>query len=186
MWKRKNKIMLFDDRFGFTRSVLIGDKKLEKYLCHYQFNIESTDELVIKDIILKKIPHFEVGDIVAIAQPYSDLRFTPVECVRQGKIINISKAVVNPKYMEHHVVMEDVSLKRNSDFIEQDCLDMGIAKDISTGIPKYILSYSDSLSEQLTGYSWKKIYENMMKIRYYSSIFKDNPLMWSYRFRLFD
>ena len=84
--------------------------------------------------------NFEVGDIVAIAQPYSDLRFTPVECVRQGKIINISKAVVNPKYMEHHVIIEDVSLKRISDFTEQDCLDMGIAKDISTGIPKYIMS----------------------------------------------
>ena len=84
-----------------------------------------------------KAPALQVGDIVAIAQPYKDI----IECMAEYSDIIINadgsinrefkagwtnKMFVRGNLMPHHIRITDIKIERLQDISKEDCLKEGI------------------------------------------------------------
>ena len=146
---------MFNDKFCLTKAVLSGTKTMTRRLlkvpktCNgkevYSFNVLTNNagtqcvDLVDENggVLGSWKPHYEVGDIVAIAQPYKDI----IECMAEYSdiIINVdgsinreykagwtNKMFVKANLLPHHIRITDVKIERLQDISDDDILREGI------------------------------------------------------------
>ena len=146
---------MFNDKFCLTKAVLSGTKTMTRRLlkvpktCNgkevYSFNVLTNNagtqcvDLVDENggVLGSWKPHYEVGDIVAIAQPYKDI----IECMAEYSdiIINVdgsinreykagwtNKMFVKANLLPHHIRITDVKIERLQDISDDDIIREGV------------------------------------------------------------
>lgn len=146
------KKIMFNDKFLLTQAVLNGTKTMTRRLlkvpktCNgkevYSFNILTNNagtqcvDLVDENggVLDSWKPHYEVGEVVAIAQPYKTLYLNAdfetedsYHFLTESKGWN-NKMFVKADLMPHHIKITDVRVERLQDITNEDCLKEGIRK----------------------------------------------------------
>lgn len=157
------KKLLFNDKYCLTQEVLYGNKTMTRRLfkvpktCNgkevYSFNVLTNSagtqcvDLVDEDgsVLGSWKPHYEVGDIVAIAQSYKTIYAEIIEdfakhnyhLPREDAAEQFkkeyentagwnNKMFVKADLMRHHIKITDIKIERLQDISEEDALREGI------------------------------------------------------------
>lgn len=212
------KKIMFNDKYSLTQAVLDGRKTMTRRVCKYDRPNETYDIVfpvfepndydndgnIVSplnyafgwkndkgDFTGWNIPKYKVGEVVAIAQNYSDCGNMPdYELDEDGYPIMpkrsgfFNKMFVRADLMPHHIRITDIKVERLQDISDEDCLKEGIfkwdagQKDIpfysfhNADIPDYNDS-RDAFAELIDKVSGKGTWES-------------NPYVFVYEFELID
>lgn len=182
--------IMFNDKYGLTEAVLNGRKTQTRRIItgvegleFYDFGIEgkqyasfinSQDENYQKDINFR----YEVGEVVAIAQRYSEIN-VPVELSGYLKGWN-NKMFVRADRMPHHIKITNVRIERLQDISDADCLAEGIIDN--SGLYKY--TENDKIVKVFL--SPKGAYASLIDKVGKKGTWKSNPWVFVYDFELVD
>ncbi len=143
------KKIMFSDAFCLTQAVLSGAKTMTRRVlkvpktCNgkevYSFNI-LTNSLGTQCVDLIDYggnvlgswkPHYEVGEVVAIAQPYKDIYPNADFEMIDDKFMTESagwtnKMFVRADLLPHHIRITDVKVERLQDISDEDCIKEGV------------------------------------------------------------
>lgn len=146
------KKIMFNDKYCLTQAVLGGTKTMTRRVERLKPSARMFDEaLNIEgglndkgrwiftlynkngDIIGDIIPHYNISEVVAIAQPYKDLyshddvriKFNPFFDMTKSTAWN-NKLFVESQYMKHHIKITDVKVERLQDISEDEILREGV------------------------------------------------------------
>lgn len=132
------KKIMFNDQYGLTEAVLDGRKtqtrriayeKPFKHIRSCGFITEGTDKgkLAINDgneIVAKST--YKTGEIVAVAQRYSDIPFANDIFIRAVPIGWSNKMFVKSSLMPHQIKITNIRCERLQDISTDDCMKEGI------------------------------------------------------------
>lgn len=132
------KKIMFNDQYGLTEAVLDGRKtqtrriayeKPFKHIRSCGFITEGTDKgkLAINDgneIVAKST--YKIGEIVAVAQRYSDIPFANDIFIRAVPIGWSNKMFVKSDLMPHQIKITNIRCERLQDISTDDCMKEGI------------------------------------------------------------
>lgn len=156
------KKIMFNDKYSLTQAVLDGRKTMTRRVCKYDRPNETYDIVfpvfepndydndgnIVSplnyafgwkndkgDFTGWNIPKYKVGEVVAIAQNYSDCGNMPdYELDEDGYPIMpkrsgfFNKMFVRADLMPHHIRITDIKVERLQDISDEDCLKEGIFK----------------------------------------------------------
>lgn len=140
---------MFSDKYCLTQAVLTGTKTMTRRLlkvpktCNgkavYSFNVLTNNagtqcvDLVDENgcVLGSWKPHYEVGEVVAIAQSYKEVYpNADFEMVGNGFMTESAgwnnKMFVRANLMPHHIRITDVKIERLQDISEGECRHEGI------------------------------------------------------------
>lgn len=212
------KKIMFNDKYSLTQAVLDGRKTMTRRACKYDRPNETYDIVfpvfepndydndgnIVSplnyafgwkndkgDFTGWNIPKYKVGEVVAIAQSYSDCGNMPdYELDEDGYPIMpkrsgfFNKMFVRADLMPHHIRITDIKIERLQNISDEDCFKEGIfkwdagQKDIpfysfhNADIPDYNDS-RDAFAELIDKVSGKGTWES-------------NPYVFVYEFELVD
>ena len=145
------KKIMFSDKYCLTQAVLAGKKTMTRRLlkvpktCNgkevYSFNI-LTNSLGTQCVDLIDYggnvlgswkPHYEVGEVVAIAQSYKEVYpNADFEMVGNGFMTESAgwnnKMFVRADLMPHHIKITEVKMERLQDISDKECLREGVKR----------------------------------------------------------
>ena len=137
------KKILFNDKYGLTDAVLNGAKTMTRRIIPQKI----LDKCVVSGEAMLHAP-FQVGEIVAIAQSYSDVLeemitkkdgFGKEESDFQDEWYGTpgwnNKMFVGSNRMLHHVRITDMRVERLKEITEEDCLREGVLKSDKYAMP---------------------------------------------------
>lgn len=147
------KKIMFNDKYGLTAAVLKGKKtqtrrltKLDK-LGEYNINHVRTQpwgEATLQAFI-KNNAAFKVGEVIAIAQKYSEISrdrtiYDKLLKMSDGLLPQYTlagwdnKMFVKADLMPHHIRINDIRLEHLQDISDEDCLKEGIWRAEDVGL----------------------------------------------------
>lgn len=117
------KKIMFNDKFLLTKAVLNGTKTVTRRVIKKEIPIGNWQET-------EKMLRYKVGEVVAIAQRYSEVGSASFERWEEetdwfNKGFS-NKMFVRAEYMPYHIRITDVKIERLQDITEEDCLKEGI------------------------------------------------------------
>lgn len=148
------KKILFNDKFLLTQEVLSGNKTMTRRsfarfepdarmfdeICNFEGSFDDKGRWIFSlynedgDIIGDVIPHYNVGDIVAIAQSYKTI-YSEIEDKDAAEKFKKeyentagwnNKMFVKADLLPHHIKITDIKIERLQDISEEDALREGI------------------------------------------------------------
>lgn len=148
------KKILFNDKFLLTQEVLSGNKTMTRRsfarfepdarmfdeICNFEGSFDDKGRWLFSlynedgDIIGDVIPHYNVGDIVAIAQSYKTI-YSEIEDKDAAEKFKKeyentagwnNKMFVKADLMRHHIKITDIKIEYLQDISEEDALREGI------------------------------------------------------------
>lgn len=209
-----NKIM-FNDFFGLTEAVLAGRKTMTRRICKEQVWSHSDIVNAENGIFHFEIPRYKVGQVVAIAQKYSDVaqegypvdsRYDAFRTANWGEgkdgVLKSSagwsnKLFVKSDLMPHHIRITDVKVERLQDISDEDCIKEGVETMESYAIrangTKKILNYyrlayrcKSGRVLTLSGSTPREVYAALIDRISGKGTWKSNPWVFAYEFELVD
>lgn len=225
------KKIMFNDKYGLTQVVLDGRKTQTRRMAAIQPPYKNSEICFPTVLLLEDEPEkhplwlaycwrnkdnpeeytpwikpkYKEGEVVAIAQSYKDLGYSPEEPLQEEAgyyphIKNASgwtnKMFVRADIMPHRIRITKVRMQRLQDISDEDCLAEGVVKivhSIPTKAPQYITGYypSMSLKEAADKLGWGRAYSTP-QYAYADLIDKvsgegtweSNPWVWVYEFEL--
>lgn len=133
----------FNELYRLNDAVLTGYKEMTRRIANIslrhsnEYPEELTDEQ--KQSIIEKLSPYKVGEIVAIAQRYSDVEREYLDHKIDYPFSNFphgeapiesagwkNKMFVKPDVMPHQIKITDIRLERLQDISDEDCLKEGI------------------------------------------------------------
>ena len=210
------KKITFNDKYCLTFAVLAGNKTMTRRVlkvpktCNgkevYTFNILTNNagtqcvDLVDENggVLDSWKPHYEVGEVVAIAQSYKELYpNADFEMVGNGFMTESAgwnnKMFVRANLMKRHIRITDVKVERLQDISKEDCLKEGIIyiEPLFIGDDAYFFAVKRKVGQ---------MYDNILKFfsspqRAYADLidkisgrgtWKRNPWVVAYSFELVD
>lgn len=185
------KKIMFDDRYGLTQAVLDGRKTMTRRLVPPRFYENILPGVFEEEIISKS--YYKVGEVVAVAQKYLDLRNCdafyealdkadpsfPLECIK-GEKGCYNKMFVKAEWMPHRIRITDIKAKRLQDISDNDCIAEGIKCFPSDVMPD--LYTFEGVSE-----NWKTAREAFARLIDKVSgkgTWNRNPYVFAYTFEL--
>lgn len=191
------KKIMFNDQYGLTQAVLEGRKTQTrriayqepfKFYCNCGFYTEGKDKgkLAINDgneIVAKST--YKIGEVVAVAQRYSDIPFNKEIFKGAGLSIGwVNKMYVKSDLMPHHIKITNIRCERLQDISTDDCMKEGI-------FCSHIKGIDDAYSYDATNDSFAKKWWYRTPIEAYKMLscklhlhWDSNPLVFVYDFVL--
>ena len=190
------KKIMFNDQYGLTQAVLEGRKTQTrriayqepfKYNCNSGICTEGKDKgkLTINDgneIVAKST--YRIGEVVAVAQRYSDIPFANDIFIREVPIGWSNKMFVKSNLMPHQIMITNIRVERLQDISTDDCMKEGIFCSHIEGI-------DDAFSYDATNDSFVKKWWYRTPIEAYKMLscklhlhWGSNPLVFVYDFVL--
>lgn len=218
------KKIMFNDKLGLTQAVLEGRKTMTRRICKYDRPDESWDivfpvfgskdydnegNLVSPlfgafgwknkdgDFTGWNNPLYNVGEVVAIAQSYRDLGYSPDSLDRHPKDLSIrglmknsagwnNKMFVKSYACKHHIKITNVKVERLQDISDEDCLKEGIihAYTDNNGIKRYHTPHTKRgyLSTDVAQQAFSFLIDKVSG----KGTWESNPFVFAYEFVLVD
>lgn len=218
------KKIMFSDKYGLTQAVLDGRKTMTRRICKYDRPDESWDivfpvfgskdydnegNLVSPlfgafgwknkdgDFTGWNNPLYKVGEVVAIAQSYRDLGYSPDSLDRHPKDLSIrglmknsagwnNKMFVKSYACKHHIKITNVKVERLQDISDEDCLKEGIihAYTDNNGIKRYHTPHTKRgyLSTDVAQQAFSFLIDKVSG----KGTWESNPFVFAYEFVLVD
>lgn len=139
------KKIMFNDKFLLTQAVLGGTKTMTRRIAKFEPSARLYDEVYnieggmndkgqwiftlfnkYGEIIGDIIPRYKVGEVVAIAQCYLDIKKPQFDKFGHDVAGNTNKMFVRADLMPHHIKITDVRVERLQDITEDECIKEGI------------------------------------------------------------
>ena len=215
---------MFNDKLGLTQAVLEGRKTMTRRICKYDRPDESWD--IVFPIFGSKDydnegnlvsplfgafgwknkdgdftgwnnPLYKVGEVVAIAQSYRDLGYSPDSLDRHPKDLSIrglmknsagwnNKMFVKSYACKHHIKITNVKVERLQDISDEDCLKEGIihAYTDNNGIKRYHTPHTKRgyLSTDVAQQAFSFLIDKVSG----KGTWESNPFVFAYEFVLVD
>lgn len=196
------KKIMFNDKYGLTQAVLEGRKTMTRRVVKGLQNgvidvricegvCECLFEGASRWLISSVQPKYQVGEIVAVAQRYSDIaedKFFVNEIAADELTVNAmkyehgwnNKQGVKACYMPHHIRITNIKVERLQDISDEDCITEGIKCFPSDVMPD--LYTFEGVSE-----NWKTSREAFAALIDKVSgkgTWENNPYVFAYTFEL--
>lgn len=145
------KKIMFNDKYGLTQAVLEGRKTQTRRIAYtagrlrditVRQDLEGVNKgkacLFDEEILLAKSA-YKLGETIAIAQEYEDLRKDdefyrlcgksgmPLECIKYEKGCH-NKMFVRADLMPHHIRITNIRVEHLQDISDEDCMAEGIRR----------------------------------------------------------
>lgn len=124
------KKIMFNDKFLLTQVVLNGTKTMTRRVIKKEIPIGNWQET-------EKMLRYKVGEVVAIAQCYLDIKKPQFDKFGHDVVGNTNKMFVRADLMPHHIKITDIKVERLQDISDDDCLKEGIFHLTALGIGGY-------------------------------------------------
>jgi hypothetical protein len=154
------KKIMFNERFGLEQTVLSGTKTMTRRICtmalHRKLENGTTETIEPDDMFIasdgtahfqigrnsyRLQPPYKVGEEIAIAQKYWDLRNCdafyealqkadptfPLECIKDEAGCH-NKMFVRADWMPHRIRIKSIKAERLQNISDEDCLREGVIK----------------------------------------------------------
>lgn len=133
------KKMMFDDRYGLTKAVLEGRKRVTRRLVPPALYENILPGIFAEEGLGKA--RYKAGDVVKVAQCLRDMGYDPHEKNwSRGQIWGLdhtpawtNKMFVRAEDCIHEILITNVRLERLQDISDEDCLQEGVWKDEAGG-----------------------------------------------------
>lgn len=192
------KKIMFNNRYGLTQAILdllktmtrriISEKGLGK-ICKFkeEYYEQTFDRLEEKEWIKtyfdtypERMP-YQVGEVVAIAQKYSDIGIEPFPFCEAGWA---NKMFVRADLMPRHIRITNVHVERLQDISDEDCLKEGIWKANNVGLEGVTYWYR-GLSNS-TFRTPREAFAALIDKTSGKGTWQSNPWVFAYEFELVD
>lgn len=218
------KKIMFNDRYGLTQAVLEGRKTMTRRSVPKMYDVEWDEDnkilFVNTDygrrpngwVDIREVLGYRVGEIVAIAQKYSDVaqggypvdeRYDAFRTANWGDgedgALKSSagwnnKMFVKSELMPHHIRITDVKVEQLQDISDDDCIREGIDNLPYSGNPDLKpFAFYDTAIKTNDGKGWYRSYDTLREA--YAALidrisgrgtWDSNPFVFVYEFELVD
>jgi len=198
------KKIMFSDKYSLTHAVLEGRKTMTRRLCKgYKtgkiilaedvdscrfYQNENLVEFVIKNgEIIVSVSTYKVGEIVAIAQKYSDI-YNEFSWLNLTKGWN-NKMFVKAFYMPHQIKITDIKVERLQDISDIDCAKEGVRYFLDYSQDKKARFYIDAIpnyrpGKMITYDCAKDAFADLIDKVSCKGTWESNPFCFCYEFEL--
>lgn len=210
------KKIMFNDKYGLTQAVLEGRKTQTRRIAYtagrlrditVRQDLEGVNKgkaCLFDDGILLAKSAYKLGETIAIAQKYEDLRKDdefyrlcgkngmPLECIKYEKGCS-NKMFVKADLMPHRIRITNISIERLQDISDEDVIHEGFSnicfnKNMGNMLSEwcYDLCYYDAFgnSQSLHSTIAKEAYSYLIAKLYGWSLWNSNPYVFVYDFEL--
>lgn len=207
---------MFNDKYGLTQAVLEGRKTQTRRIAYaagrlrditVRQDLEGVNKgkaCLFDDGILIAKSAYKLGETIAIAQEYEDLRKDdefyrlcgkngmPLECIKYEKGFS-NKMFVKADLMPHRIRITNISIERLQDISDEDVTHEGFSnicfnKNMGNMLSEwcYDLCYYDAFgnSQSLHSTIAKEAYSYLIAKLYGWSLWYSNPYVFVYDFEL--
>lgn len=192
------KKIMFNDKYGLTQAVLEGRKTMTRRFINGNYTSIIISEGKYLGVIddeedyVRIMPKYKLGEVIAIAQSYSDCGNMPdygldedgfpIMPKRSGYF---NKMFVKADLMPHHIRITDVKVERLQDISNEDCLKEGVQKWVDVKNVKDVAKYGG-----YTNGSWdwfetpREAFSTLIDEVSGKGTWDSNPFVWVYEFEL--
>ena len=183
---------MFNDKYGLTQAVLEGRKTQTRRT----FLKPGEDPLlhgITPEYLISVRSRYSLGETIAIAQKYEDLRKDdefyrlcgkngmPLECIKYEKGCH-NKMFVRADLMPHHIRITNIRVERLQDISEEDCLKEGIWRDDNVGLEGTTYWYHSLANSSFR--TAKEAYAALIDKISGNGTWESNPWVFVYDFEL--
>lgn len=179
------KAKSFNDKYGITEKVIRGEKtQFRSIIKKGRTGNESLERLSdgrycvrneLGKILTYRNPQYKEGDIIAVAQPYADIRGMESKLKTRGWD---DKSHVKAEDMPYLMKINKVRYERLNDISDEDCLREGVTQ-LKFGGTKYYCFKNHAYTSPQEAYR-----EMLGKIHGSYKVWDDNPMVFVYDFEL--
>lgn len=172
------KKIMFNDKYGLTQAVLEGRKTMTRRVVKGEIPLGNWEKT-------EKYAPYQVGEVVAIAQPYKDIYNDAYHIGLYGRTAGWSNKMYVAAYrMPHHIKITNIRVERLHDISNEDCLREGIEKCNIFGYRYNVHSslYPINTTSPTARESFAELIDKVSGVGTWES----NPLVWVYEFELVD
>jgi hypothetical protein len=204
--------IMFNDKYGLTDLVLSGKKTQTRRIIKPQD--ERLDYLrgwnldwgfaefgrAGEEPLLRILPHYYVGEEVAVAQSYWNVMVSLDEYLREEFFNTLKKELcedpikmtgwtnkmfVKPDLMPHRIRIKQIRLERLQDISDDDCMREGIIEHIAEIMPNYppYTQYCCGISEVYCD-TPRQAFVSLIDNINGKGTWESNPYVWVYDFEL--
>lgn len=196
------KKIMFSNKYCLTQAVLDGTKTMTRRLlkvpktCNgkevYSFNILTNNagtqcvDLVDENggVLGSWKPHYEVGEIVAIAQDYNTIGKTQYDKFGNGVPGNSNKMFTRAELMPHHIKITGVKVERLQSISDADILKEGVWQ--YPNLPMFYISKSTGYAPDIAFPFAREAFAYLIDRISGKGTWESNPWVAAYSFELVD